>query len=243
MARIQDIDLPYLEFGEAAAPGTPASGVSRIYVKSDGLFYSKDDAGTETLVSGGAGGSGMATDPLWDAAGDLAVGSGANTAARLAIGATNGMALQRVSGAVAWALPSGHEMDYVQITSAVAITATTEAGANTVVTGSAVTYDGSTTVMIDFFSYASYTDNVANGELYLYLYDGATSLGFIGVMRAETTNRANQAICAHRRLTPSAAAHTYSIRASISAAGDGQVGAGAGGAGNGVPAFIRITKV
>lgn len=53
MARIQDIDIPYLEFAEAAAPGTPAAAVSRLYVKADGLFYSKDDAGVETLVSGG----------------------------------------------------------------------------------------------------------------------------------------------------------------------------------------------
>lgn len=48
----------------------------------------------------GAGGS-VATDAIWDAAGDLAVGSGANTAARLAIGNAGG-ALSRVNGAVAW---------------------------------------------------------------------------------------------------------------------------------------------
>jgi len=54
---------------------------------------------TETTGTG-AGGS-VATDAIWDAAGDLAVGSGANTAARLAIGAAGG-ALSRVNGAVAW---------------------------------------------------------------------------------------------------------------------------------------------
>lgn len=43
----------------------------------------------------------VATDTIWDAAGDLAVGSGANTAARLAIGAA-GAALSRINGAVAW---------------------------------------------------------------------------------------------------------------------------------------------
>lgn len=53
MARIQDVDLPYLEFGEAAAPGTPASGIVRIYAKSDGSLYQKDDAGTETGLAGG----------------------------------------------------------------------------------------------------------------------------------------------------------------------------------------------
>lgn len=56
MAKIQDVDIPHLEFAEAAAPGTPASAIVRIYAKADGLLYSKDDAGTETLVSGGSGG-------------------------------------------------------------------------------------------------------------------------------------------------------------------------------------------
>ena len=57
MAKIQDIDIPYLEFAEAAAPGTPASGIVRIYAKTDGSLYQKDDAGTETGLAGGGGGS------------------------------------------------------------------------------------------------------------------------------------------------------------------------------------------
>lgn len=48
----------------------------------------------------GSGGS-VATDAIWDAAGDLAVGSGANTAAKLTIGAVGGH-LSRINGAVAW---------------------------------------------------------------------------------------------------------------------------------------------
>lgn len=56
MAKIQDVDIPYLEFAEAAAPGTPASGIVRIYSKADGSMYQKDDAGTETSLSAGASG-------------------------------------------------------------------------------------------------------------------------------------------------------------------------------------------
>ena len=52
MAKIQDLDLPYLEYAEAAAPGTPASGIVRIYAKTDGKLYSKDDAGAEALGGG-----------------------------------------------------------------------------------------------------------------------------------------------------------------------------------------------
>lgn len=54
MAKIQDIVTPQLQFTEGVAPDTPASGVVRIYAKDDGLLYSKDDAGTETLLSSGA---------------------------------------------------------------------------------------------------------------------------------------------------------------------------------------------
>lgn len=78
----------YIDFNEAAAPATPAAAKSRIYVKADGLFYSKDDAGVETLMSSGSSGS-VATDAIWDAKGDLAGGTGANTAARLAVGAND----------------------------------------------------------------------------------------------------------------------------------------------------------
>src|SRR5262245_26811849 len=58
MARIQDVDLPYLEFAEGSAPGTPASGIVRAYAKTDGSLYQKDDAGVETGLAGGGGGGG-----------------------------------------------------------------------------------------------------------------------------------------------------------------------------------------
>lgn len=44
----------FVEMSEIAAPSTPSAGIARIYVKSDGLFYGKDDAGTETKLSNDA---------------------------------------------------------------------------------------------------------------------------------------------------------------------------------------------
>jgi len=58
MAKIDAIDVPKLTFPEAAAPSTPAASKVVIYAKSDGLMYSKDDAGVETVMSGGGGGGG-----------------------------------------------------------------------------------------------------------------------------------------------------------------------------------------
>lgn len=84
-----------IPFAEAAAPSTPAANKVVIYAKSDGLMYSKDDAGTETLMSGGSGSGIPAT--IFDAKGDIIAASAADTAARLAAG-SNGTFLQAQSG-------------------------------------------------------------------------------------------------------------------------------------------------
>lgn len=52
---------------EIVAPSTPVSGKVVVYAKADGLLYSKDDAGTETLVSSGAGGGSIAPLTIIDA--------------------------------------------------------------------------------------------------------------------------------------------------------------------------------
>lgn len=52
----------FVELPEISAPSTPASGFLRLYAKSDGKAYQKDDAGTETdLSASGGGGSGGAS--------------------------------------------------------------------------------------------------------------------------------------------------------------------------------------
>ena len=181
-----------INYTEGAAPATPDAETVVAYAKTDGLLYSKDDAGLETLMSGGAGG-----------------------------GAT--------------------ELDYAEFTTAVSPTATTEATANTVVTGSAVAYDCSTPVWVEFFTESSRTDPTAGANLTLCLYDGGSSIGRLGAVTAPASGDDGKPVTLKRRLTPSAGSHTYSIRAYVSA-GTAYVGAGAGGVGNYVPGYIRITK-
>lgn len=91
MATIDEILIPSLTFDEVSAPSTPASDAVVLYAKSDGLLYSKDDAGSETLVSGGAGGGG--TDRLlgfssYAAGSDAAMGT-ATSATQADIDASN----------------------------------------------------------------------------------------------------------------------------------------------------------
>lgn len=80
--------------------------VNSLLVAGANITLTYDDgANTMTIASTASGGT--ATDSFWDALGDLAVGSGANTAARLPIGAT-GEVLTVVGGTAAWApAPSG----------------------------------------------------------------------------------------------------------------------------------------
>jgi hypothetical protein len=56
---------------EGLAPSTPSTNKVTLYAKADGLLYSKDDAGTETALSGGGGGGVSDGDK-----GDITVSSG-----------------------------------------------------------------------------------------------------------------------------------------------------------------------
>lgn len=56
MATASDNVFPKLILAEGSAPAAPSSGQVKLYAKADGLLYSKDDAGTESAVSGTAGG-------------------------------------------------------------------------------------------------------------------------------------------------------------------------------------------
>jgi hypothetical protein len=48
MALMKDVQSDYLSFDEqASAPATPSSGINKIYFKTDGRMYYKDDARVE----------------------------------------------------------------------------------------------------------------------------------------------------------------------------------------------------
>lgn len=127
------------------------------------------------------------------------------------------------------------ELSYVEYTSTVAISATTPTGANTVVTAAAVVVDGSTPIIIEFYS--PQVEAGSGGAIGIVLYDGSTQLGIVGRVFASIIVPSH---CV-RRLTPSAGSHTYSWRAYRDTA-NGNVQAGNGAAGNNMPGFIRITK-
>jgi len=122
------------------------------------------------------------------------------------------------------------------------ITQTAEASAETIVTATEVTFDGSTPVLIEFFAPQARPDAAVNRQLNVWLYDGSSSIGRMGIMTYPGgTGHVYVPLHLVRRLTPSAAAHTYSVRATVSG-GTGQITAGAGGSGNAMPIYIRVSR-
>lgn len=98
-----------------AVPGTCSVGM--LYFDNNetaGLnLYGCTATNTWTLLGDGGGGGSVATDTIWDAAGDLAVGSGSNTAVRLAKG-NDGDVLTISGGSVAWGA-GGSGMTHPQV--------------------------------------------------------------------------------------------------------------------------------
>lgn len=227
-----------LQGTHASRPAATAVPAGTLYACTDhDLIYQSDGATWSTWATvGGGGGGDVATDVIWDAAGDIAVGTGANTAAKLALGAA-GKVLRSSGSALAYEYPVGYELDYVQITSNVTISATTEAGSDTVITGSAIAYDGSTRVCIEFFS--PLVD--ARQFVVVSLWDGSSELGWFGQWEGNNATTMGPPMLCRRFLTPSAATHTYSVRAYRGATA-ATVFAGAGGTATTLPAYLRITK-
>lgn len=259
----EDADVSTQAFGDAAATGTsqevaraghkhgmPADPVTAHVAAGDPhtqyATNTEFDDHSARHESGGADAVKLDDLATPDDNTDLNATTGHHGLLRKLDGATN----TYLRGDGAWATPAGGaggagtELTYNEFTSNATITATTEATANTVVTASAVAFDGSTVVMIEFYAFSIRPDTGAAGRnISLYLYDGSSSIGRIGLFSAPSGGNDNKAVFVTRRLTPSNATHTYSIRAAISAGTSGLISAGAGGSGADMPGYVRIVSV
>jgi hypothetical protein len=140
-----------------------------------------------------------------------------------------------------WGTLAG-ELNYVQFTSDVTISATTAATANTIVTGGSISYDGATIALIEVFV-PGCSSGDAGSEVVLTLYQDGVGIGLFGAMTIDG-NAIADAFYGVRRMTPSSGSHTYSLRGyRVNSNNNSSVQAGVGGAGVPLPGFIRITKV
>jgi hypothetical protein len=129
---------------------------------------------------------------------------------------------------------AGYEYGITEFTANVAITATTEGAADTIVTAPAITFDGGTAVWVEFWAVAAAKGTTS---LSLGLFDGSTGIG--GIVAGFAT--AGYGLSVRRKVTPTAGVHTFSARGWVDA-GSGSVVAGSGGAATNLPGYIRIVR-
>lgn len=130
----------------------------------------------------------------------------------------------------------------MEFTSDVTVTATTEGTANSVVSAGAITYEN-VPHLITFCAPGARPDNGAAGRiLHIILYDSTTAIGELCGLTTPAAANMNVCVTAQHKLTPTAASHTYNVKAWTSA-GTALIQAGAGGSGTKLPGFIRIERI
>jgi len=147
----------------------------------------------------------------------------------------DGAAWQVLYGAAPTVTYPGTELDYKQITADVSITGTSEATAQNVIVGNAVTYDG-TRVKVEAWIPLTVP---GGGSFYGLLYRDATLIGQFVMGDAAATARSMAYGVGFD--TPSAGSHTYSMKA-WTASGTSVVRLTPGTNANFAPAFLRVTK-
>ena len=135
-----------------------------------------------------------------------------------------------------WIALPGQEFDYAQITTNPSgITATTEGTSQAVITGNDVYYEGSR-VKVSFF--VPKLSSSASQTVTFVVYRDST---VVGQVFGGTVNTTAEGCELEIFDTPGAGAHTYAVKAFVST-GTLTVDVGAGGSGNLVPGWLRVTK-
>jgi hypothetical protein len=97
-------------------------------------------------------------------------------------------------------------------------------------------------IMVEFYAAVAFPGNSTDAAINFWLFDNGSSIGRLGHLSVVAAKFQFSSVYVARRLTPSAASHTYSIRASGTSGAAAGVQAGSGGVGGDMPTFIRITR-
>lgn len=136
----------------------------------------------------------------------------------------------------------GSQLDYAEITANVNVTAVSSATANTIITGNSVSYDGATTMVVQWQCADYQTPASAGAGMVIEVFEDGTSIGRISsVVGPSATRTEIGGLSQSKPRTPSSGSHTYSIRGWVTT-GTGVVGAGTGAAGALQPSYMRIIR-
>lgn len=142
----------------------------------------------------------------------------------------------------------GGELAFVQTTSTVSITSTSENSPNDLLTLPSVTFDGAMIVVVEFHcAIFNWGGGGVSPNVYVNIWDGSAIKGRIGVAGFGNLNPGTNpdiALPFHGfyRFTPPAASIAYRIRANVTGAAPGQFQAGAGGGSGFTPMWARVSK-
>ena len=132
------------------------------------------------------------------------------------------------------------EVAYTSWSSNVSVTATTEGTANSLASTGAITYEN-VPHLIEVFS-PKCTPPASGVQMFVTLYDSTTVIGRFVTAEVNATGAIGLPFYVGHRLVPSAASHTYNVKAHV-ISGTGTMAGGAGGSAAFLPGFIRITRV
>lgn len=238
---VSNNQFPKIILQEVASDGSdtsnPPADFRALILGEDGALHLRDSGGTVTDVGGDISAHTGDTTDAHDASAISIVDSGTYFT-----GTDVEAALQELGAATASPDLAGKELDFVERTSNLSITGTNEGTANTAVTGASVAYDGSTVVEITWYCQAAELSGSANNSIIILLYDGATVLGRLATISNPSASALRQAVCVHRRLTPTNASHQYIIKA-YATAGTANLLCGSGGTGASLPGYMSIKRV
>lgn len=138
----------------------------------------------------------------------------------------------------------GYQYDRVAITSSGTSTATVEASATTIITGSSITL-GAEAVRIIVTGASLTNSSGSNVFSILNIWRDSTNLGRCGISASivGTAMNSGAAFYAEIQDTPGAGTYVYTARLWGSGASTQTLIAGAGGAGNYAPAVLRVVRV
>lgn len=142
-----------------------------------------------------------------------------------------------------YAYPPGFEIAYDQIVSPVNVASTSSGSPTAIIAGTSHVYEN-VPYLFEFFSYQVVDSTAADGFVFVFLVQDASSLSIIAAVDSTTvTTQIKIALRGATRFTPTAGAHTFGISAYAgSTSGTPSIGAGAGGSGAVAPAYLRVTK-
>lgn len=147
------------------------------------------------------------------------------------------------------ALPPGYEIGYEEITANAVVTDTAEGTGTPLITAGPFVFDGDPVTAVFSSPLVRAPSTAGPAYLVVNLWDitgTPVNLGVIGVsiVLLGTNVNLGQAMMGSLRFSPSAGPHIFKIAAWVSSTdGTPFIGAGAGGSGTQVPAYLRFLKV